>query len=429
METVKFYTLGCKVNQYDTQNIREQFIGARFKELDNNKPADIYIINTCTVTHRADAKSLSLIRRAKGENPKAKIVVTGCLAELDVGKIRKIDGASLILKNKDKKNILKYLLPLNLRTGELANPRTINGISYFKAHTRAFLKIQDGCNNSCSYCKVPLVRGRSQSKPLDEVIREAENLVRNDFREIVLCGICLGAYGGDLKPPVSLVEVIDKLENIEGILRIRLSSIEANDVSDRLIDKIAGSQKLCPHLHIPIQSGDDDILRKMHRSYKRDDYINLIKRIKKKIPSIAITTDCLVGFPGENEENFLNTVRLIKETLPLKTHIFPYSRRDGTCAASEFKEEISHIVVKERLTRMREVAEECASRYKRRFLNTDMLVLIEGKSKLRTNLWEGYTDNYIKVLVESGLNLKNKLIRVHLDSINGVYILAYLEHL
>ena len=413
MQKVKFYTLGCKVNQYETQVIREQFLNSGFQEIDNHLPADVYLINTCTVTQKADADSLHYIRRAKKENPQAKIIVTGCLAALDKDKIKKADTMSLIVKNKDKEKILTHYY----RTIEQKNKRTNPGISYFKGHTRAFLKIQDGCSNFCAYCKVPLVRGESRSKPLKVIVQEAENLVRNGFREIVLCGICLGAFGKDLKPPRSLIDAIAALEKIEGLLRIRLSSIEAAEVTEELIQKIATSSKLCAHLHIPIQSGDDEILKKMQRRYTRDAYLGLIKRIKNQIPQIAITTDVLVGFLGETETNFEQTLDLVKKIMPLKVHIFPYSRREGTLAAQNFSAELNPAIIKERILRLRTIAAACTQHYKKQFLNKTRDVLIEGRAKNNPGFWEGYTDNYLKVLVKSKQDLKNHLVEVKLNQI------------
>lgn len=416
MQTIKFFTLGCKVNQYDTQLMREQFLNSGFKELNNHLPSDIYLINTCTVTQNADSQSLNLIRRAKKENPKAEIIVTGCLAELDEDKIKKIGKINLIVRNKDKERIFALLRRnelngLNETTSQTS--QTHSGITYFKAHTRAFLKIQDGCDNFCSYCKVPLVKGRSRSRDLAQIIQEASSLVQNGFQEIVLCGICLGAYGRDLKPKIHLVNVIAEFEKIAGLLRLRLSSIEAGDITDELIDKMAVSKKLCRHLHIPMQSGDDWVLKRMNRNYQSRDYLNLIKKIRKNVPLIAITTDVLVGFPGETEENFQNTVTLIKEILPLKVHIFPYSKREGT-AANNFADKINPQEIKKRITYLRNIAEDCALKYKRKFLNKALDVLIEGRLRVNPDFWEGYTDNYIKVLVKSKLNLKNKLIRVRI---------------
>lgn len=404
--TIKFFTLGCKVNQYDTQSIREKFLSSGYRESDKNSKADTYLINTCTVTHRADSESLNLIRRAKKENPKARIIVTGCLTELDSGRIKKI-GVSSIVKNRDKGKI-----------------SSVNGISDFKAHSRAFLKIQDGCDNYCSYCKVPLVRGSSRSKPLRQIIQEARRLVEKGFKEIVLTGICLGLYGKDLKPKNSLIKVIGELEKIEGLYRIRLSSIEAGDVTGELIRKMKNSKKLCPHLHIPIQSGDDEVLKKMRRKYTSKGYFNLIRRIKKQIPDIAITTDVLVGFPGEKEDNFRNTLALIKKITPLKVHIFPYSEREGTAAASNLKEEVAPEVIKERILLLKSIADRCSLKYRNRFLGKKLDVLIEGNFKDDSFLWEAHTDNYLRVLIRSNKDLKNRVIHPRLIRIKNESILA-----
>ena len=386
MKSVKFYTLGCKVNQYDTQSIRERFLNCGFQELNNGKGADFCIINTCTVTLRADHKSKGVIRDCIRDNPQAKIIVTGCLVEKDAASLSKIKGAGLIIS--------KRFFP--------------EGISSFSGHTRAFLKIQDGCDNFCAYCKVPLVRGRSKSRTLDKIVQEAGLLVESGFKEIVLSGICLGAYGLDLTPKLGLVDVIEALEDIDGLLRIRLSSIEISDVSCELIDKISRSKKLCRHLHIPLQSGDDQILKDMNRKYCVREYSNIIERIKNRIPEIAITTDVLVGFPGETERNFRNTVNLIQAIVPLRVHIFPYSPRAGSLAFN-FQDRIGPRIVNQRAAYLKAVADSCSLIYKQRFLDKDMDVLIEGRVKDSSVLWEGYTDNYIKVRVKFGQNLNQNL--------------------
>jgi len=365
------------------------------------------VINTCTVTANADSDSLGAIRRAQRENPQARIIVTGCLAELD-GNIIKAVGRKISVLKKQR----------------IAH--SAQRITHFKGHTRAFLKIQDGCDNFCSYCKVPLVRGRSRSRPIEEIIQEAEQLAKNGFKEIVLTGICLGAFN-------HLVELLGELEKIAGLLRIRLSSIEPQDVTDKLIAKISDSEKICPHLHIPLQSGDDEILKKMNRKYSAADYLRLIGKIKKRIPQIAITTDVIVGFPQEKEANFKNTIVVIKKILPLRVHIFPYSKREGTSAAVNFKgvsgrraglnlpygDEVSAPVVKERILRLKDISEKCALDYKRQFLHKKLNVLIESRSKEKPGFWSGYSGNYIKVMVKSKLNLKNQFISVKLNKIGA----------
>ena len=404
MPTIKFCTLGCKVNQYDTQSIRERFLGYGFREVKKNEKADTYLINTCTVTSSADQKSRGIIRSCIRENPKAKVIITGCMVKNDQHSLAKIKGISLIV----------------------SRSFFSQGVTDFYGHTRAFLKIQDGCDNFCSYCKVPLVRGGSRSRPLAEVIKEGEALAAKGFKEIVLTGICLGAYGNDLNPKLNLINVITKLEETSGILRIRLSSIEAGDLSDDLINKMPKFRKLCPHLHIPIQSGDDEILRKMKRKYSRNFYLNLIDKIKKRIPGISITTDCLVGFPQESDKNFKNTLSLIKKIVPLKTHVFPYSARKGT-SAYEFAGENSVDLIQERCRELKEVSEKCSLSYKRLFLNKTAEVLIEGRVKQCPSFWQGYTSNYIRVLVESKDNLKNKIVSLKLREIKDDFIIGRID--
>jgi threonylcarbamoyladenosine tRNA methylthiotransferase MtaB len=408
MKKVKFYTLGCKVNQYETQEIRERFLEAGFLEIKGKEAADIYVINTCTVTAKADKDSLYFIHRSHHENPRARIVVTGCLADLEPKKIKAQPGVSLVVSNHDKIKIAAKLC------GERKKPK--EGISFLEGHTRAFLKIQDGCDNFCSYCRVPLARGASQSRQLSDILREANRLVDRGFKEIVLTGICLGAYGRDFSPCQSLAKVITALEKIDDLLRIRLSSIEAGDVSNDLIQTMANSSKLCCHLHIPIQSGDDGILKRMHRSYTSRDYLELIKKIKKRIRGVAITTDVLVGFPREEESNFKNTLSLLKKISPLRTHIFPFSPRPGTAAAA-FPGIPQKNVIKKRIEQLRKVAQDCSRLFRQRSLGKKMAVLIEGRSPDNPGSWEGYTDTYIKVLISSRKNLRNKLVQARLKKV------------
>lgn len=402
MKTFKIFTLGCKVNQYDTQSIREKLLSRGFAEANNGKKCGYHIINTCTVTASADRQSRLLIRSCVRASPRAKVIVTGCLVEKDVNALATIPGIDFIVS--------KSFFP--------------QGISSFSGRTRAFLKIQDGCNNFCSYCKVPLVRGISKSRPLKEIVKEAEALVKNGFKEIVLSGICLGSYGLDLEPKLNLIDAIEGMEKIDGLLRLRLSSIEAFSVSDELIDKIAKSKKICPHLHIPIQSGDDGVLEKMNRQYTAGYYLNLIKKIRKHIPKIAITTDVLVGFPGEGRMNFENTVNLVRRIKPLKAHIFPYSKRQGTIAAANFKDEVNQHIIKERISRLNTIAESCSLKYKEQFIGNRMQVLIEGASKENPGYWEGYTDNYIRVIVKSKRRLKNKPIILKLKKLFNDFVLG-----
>ena len=401
-QTIKFLTLGCKVNQYDTQSIREAFLKKGFKEAGVNEISDFYLINTCTVTASADKKSSHLIRRYVKTSPRSKVIVTGCMVNKDDRELSKIKGVYLIISRR--------FFP--------------EGISDFSGRARAFLKVQDGCNNFCSYCKVPKARGLSRSRKPEEVAKEAKRLAEKGFKEIVLTGICLGAYGRDLKPRSNLISLIKRLENIGGILRIRLSSIEAKDVSDALIKEIASSEKLCPHLHIPIQSGDDLILKRMNRRYTARDYLVLIKKLKKKIPGIAITTDVLAGFPGEERGNFNNTVKLLKIIKPLKIHIFPYSKREGT-KADKLTNEICPREIRERVSELSKLNTRLAQNYRNKFKNKEKLVLIEARSKEKSGFWEGLTDNYMRVIIRSDSELKNRLIPLRLKRLSRKYFIGH----
>jgi len=407
MKSIKFFTLGCKANQYDTQSIRERFLSRGFREIENGGQPDYFLVNTCTVTSGADQKSRNIIRRCIQANPKAGVIVTGCLAEKDWQSLANIKGIGLIVK--------KNFFP--------------EGISRFSGHTRAFLKIQDGCSNFCAYCKVALVRGRERSKNLKGVFKEAKELVACGYKEIVLTGICLGAYGRGLSPKKDLADAIEVLEKIEGLARIRLSSIEAGDVSLKLIRRMRSSKKLCRHLHIPIQSGEDAILKRMNRKYTSQKYQDLIVRIRSTLPGIAITTDCLVGFPSETEENFMNTVKLVKQIHPLKVHIFPYSSRPGT-EASKLSALVNPALIRARCLRLKRVAKECRERFMQKFIGKKVSVLIEGGAKGDPGFLEGLTDNYLKVKLPFKSGLTNKIVRVKLkrmdgDSFMGEYVDKY----
>lgn len=401
MKTFKIYTLGCKVNQYDTQVIREEYQRKGYLEITANSPADLYIVNTCTVTSSADKKSRHFIHHAHRENPKAQIIVTGCYAQLDAKILNKIPGVTKVNKMK----------------------KTLPAISDFQDHTRPFLKIQDGCNNSCTYCKVHIVRGRSRSKTLAKVIAEAKQLAAKGFKEIVLCGVCLGLYGQDLKPRSSLLQAIKALEKINCLERIRLSSLEAWDINNALIDHIAKSKKLCRHLHIPIQSGDDRILKRMNRKASSRLYADLVKKAQKKIPGLCISTDIMVGFPGESDDNFRSTVKLLQTIKPMRIHIFPYSRRKGTAAAS-FQDPVPANTIIERSNQMKVLARTSELAFMQRFINKKLVVLFEERAKDTPGCWEGHTDNYLKIRVRSARNLKNQLVLVKLVKIQDSHFQA-----
>jgi len=411
MKTFEVKTLGCKVNQYESQALRERMLELGFRENKDSPGADVYIVNTCAVTRRADTLSQEEIRKLSRSHPRARVFVTGCSAENDPEKLKRFKGVAGVLGNQEKDRLADFILTQKDRfsCGErpVVSPSTslrIDGersrtISAFHKHTRAFLKVQDGCDNGCSYCVIPRLRGSSRSRILAEIIEEARDLAKNGYKEIVLCGICLGAYGKDFGLKDGLVKVIETLEEIDGISRIRLSSIEALDISDCLIEKMASSGKLMPHLHIPFQSGDDTLLKLMNRKASTKECRGLILKLRKLVPDIGLTTDIMLGFPGEEEENFKNTLNFLREIRPAKIHIFPFSPRKNT-AAWRFPATLRPEIIKDRVKQTRELAQELARDFCRQYIGRDLDVLVESPGgSLDDGFFPGHSGNYIKVFL------------------------------
>lgn len=412
---VRFVTLGCKVNQYETQRMREIFLSAGFEEAGRGTPAGVCVINTCTVTAKADSDSLYAIRRAVEDNPGALVLATGCLAEKDGDRIKKIKGVSSVLRNACKERILDFV-PVPAAGSIPA------GISFFYGRSRAFVKIQDGCDNRCSYCKVSLVRGRIRSRGGKDILEEISRLAANGYREIVLTGICLGSYGIDKGLPGSLAQLIKDIARVDGLDRIRLSSIEVSDISPALLELFSEDNKLCPHFHVPLQSGDDRILAMMRRRYNGKTFLERIGQIKKSVPGVSITTDVIAGFPGEDEKAFLNTLRTIREIQPLKTHVFPFSPRKGT-AAAEMTGRLSRETIKRRCVVLSGLARECSIEYMKSFIDKEVEVMPEGGSPDTDNkkaFREGYSSNYIRVMFPCAASFpQDAVLRVKLKEITG----------
>lgn len=401
MKTIKFYTLGCKVNQYDSQSIRERFLARGFKEALTDSRADYFLINTCSVTAKADQKSRHMIRGCINANPSGKIIVTGCLAEKDTLALSAVKGIDYVIS--------KTFFP--------------DGIKSFCGHKRAFLKVQDGCDNFCSYCKVPLVRGRSRSRTVNAVVKETKLLVKSGHKEIVLTGICLGNYGKDLKPKLSLVDLLKKIEAIRGLYRIRLSSIEAKDVTGNLIAWIGRSKKVCRHLHIPVQSGDDQVLKLMQRRDSSRSYSQIIKNIRDTIKGVSITTDVIVGFPGETDQAFKHTLELLKSIQPLRVHVFPYSPRSGTKAFSMVVKDAPE-KIRDRIRTVQNLVHTLSRKYLHHLLGKQVEVLFEARSNKYPGFYEGYTDSYIKVFSKALKAKNNEIAILKVKKVMGNALLA-----
>ncbi len=402
MPTVAFSTLGCKVNQYETEALTELFRRRGYEVMDWQEKADIFVINTCAVTAQAVAKSRHQIRHAAKLNPQAKVVVTGCFAQLEAEKIMEIPGVSLVVGTQDRAKIVAMLDEMDFAEPASAVREHIKGLAFedlsvseFSGHTRAMLKIQEGCQNFCSYCIIPYARGPERSRPVSSVLAEAARLGQAGYREVVLTGIHLSSYGRDLESKTDLTGLLHELAKVDGIERIRLSSVEPTDIPDQMVDLFARDRKLCPHLHIPLQSGEDEILRRMNRRYRTQEYRQLVARLRQAIPDIAITTDVIVGFPGETEEQFERLYSFVEEMAFSRLHVFRYSARKGTPAA-KYADPVPKAVQEERSERLRRLGERMALQYHQRFVGRTLSVLFEQEGE-HAGVWSGYTRNYIRV--------------------------------
>ncbi|HGE71184.1 TPA: tRNA (N(6)-L-threonylcarbamoyladenosine(37)-C(2))-methylthiotransferase MtaB [Candidatus Poribacteria bacterium] len=407
MRTVSFLTLGCKVNQYDTQVMRESLKKAGYTLTKDGEKADIYVLNTCTVTSISDRKSRQIIRKIKRQNPQSILIVTGCYAERCPDEILSLDGVDLVLSNKDKPFIdqfLNNLLYHSCISNCISKPSDDidlhTHITTFDGQTRAIVKIEDGCDSMCSYCIVPYVRGkRIKSRPIDSIIHEVSDLAGNGYKEIVLTGIHLGAYGKDLSYSVDLADVLNEIHKVDGIERIRFSSIEPMDLTEKIIDTVSKLPKCAHHFHIPLQSGSDRILNLMRRSYTASDFEKLIINIRAKIPDVGISSDIMVGFPGETDQDFKATCDLVSRMKLSRLHVFRYSPREGT-PASKFPNRVPDRISSKRSDEAIELGHRLMIEFYSQMIGQTHQVLIEDTREGKDQLLAGWTSNYARVLVK-----------------------------
>jgi len=430
---VALVTLGCKINQYDTNAMTSSLEQAGHCIVKRPSEADVVVINTCTVTGRTDYKGRQLIRKAIHQNPSAVIIATGCYAQVQAEGIAGIPGVDYILGNVEKPNIASWVScgekqeVARVHTEGLSELRSLRreSLDVHSGTTRAFLKIQDGCNHSCSYCIIPQARGRSRSLPKSHVKEKVELLLENGFQEVVLCGIHLGVYGQDLQPAASLLDLLGDLERETGIPRIRISSIEPNELTDELLALFSNSRRLCPHFHLPLQSGDPDVLKAMNRPYGPGDFVSLVNRIRKGMPEAAIGVDVIAGFPGEADAAFQNTLHLL-ESLPVTYfHVFPFSPRPGTGAA-RFPDQVPPDQIQRRAEVLRKVGMGKRIAFYTRFLNREQEVLVETKRDGKTGMLKGVSRNYIPVLFEGPDNLERMLVLVEIRALRGKQVFGVL---
>ncbi|GFN34710.1 tRNA (N(6)-L-threonylcarbamoyladenosine(37)-C(2))-methylthiotransferase MtaB [Tepidimicrobium xylanilyticum] len=403
MKKVAFYTLGCKVNQYETEAMEELFKNRGYEVVDNREKADIYIINTCTVTNLGDRKSRQFIRKAKKLNKDSIIAAVGCYSQVAPKEVESIDGVDIVVGTTDRHKIVDLCEKAKAENKKINIVKDIKGhkefeslnISDLQHKTRAYIKIQEGCNQYCSYCIIPYARGPIRSRDLEDIILETERLARAGFKEIILSGIHVASYGKDLRN-VTLTDVIEEVAKIDEIRRIRLSSIEPTFIDRNFMERVISTKKLCDHFHLSLQSGSNTVLKRMNRKYTTEDYQEIVNLIREYMPDAGITTDIIVGFPGETDEEFNETYQFVKDIHFSRIHVFKYSPRKGT-PASKFKDQIHGDIKNERSDRLIHLGEELMKDFNKRFVGRTLEVLLEDK---KDGFIEGYTTNYIRVKVK-----------------------------
>ncbi|MGI6554327.1 MAG: tRNA (N(6)-L-threonylcarbamoyladenosine(37)-C(2))-methylthiotransferase MtaB [Bacillota bacterium] len=420
--------LGCKVNQTEASAIADMFRRSGYKIVDFSEKADVYVIHTCTVTGESDRKSRNLIRRAVRKNPDAVVAVTGCYAQVSSRAVEAMEGVDIVMGTGSLDALVDRVEQVRSDRGEIqavSNGKEFCNLEgqpgYSSDRVRAFLKVQEGCQQFCSYCIIPYARGVMRSRPFKETIEKVEQLTASGFKEIVLTGIRLGAYGKDLDPPVSLASLIKSLGGVPGLQRLRVSSVDPHDFTPELVSVLTSEPVVCPHFHIPLQSGDDTILERMRRRYTAEQYLELIQSLKEKSPLAAFTTDVMVGFPGESEEHFENTKGVIKAAGFMGVHVFKYSVRKGTPAA-EFPGQVPGEVKARRSSEIADLTKRLFSEYASRFLHKEVEVLIEQRD--RKGLWEGHTPNYLVVKLSSTEDYRNKIIPARITGIGDNFVIG-----
>jgi threonylcarbamoyladenosine tRNA methylthiotransferase MtaB len=422
MTTVAFHTLGCKVNQYETEGIWQSFKDQGYERVDFEAIADIYVINTCTVTNTGDKKSRQVIRRAIRKNPEAVVCVTGCYAQVSPGEVMEIPGVDVVVGTQDRAKMIDYI-EQHIETRE-----PVNGVSNimknrvfeemdvpdFSDRTRANLKIQEGCNNFCTFCIIPWSRGLLRSREPENVIKQAQQLVDAGYKEIVLTGIHTAGYGEDFTD-YDFADLLSDLETkVDGLKRIRISSIEASQITEKVMQVIDKSEKIVRHLHVPLQAGSDTVLERMRRKYSTAFYKSQIDRLKQALPGLAVTSDVIVGFPGETDAEFMETYRFIQEIGFSELHVFPFSKRTGTPAA-KMADQVSDEVKNERVHKLMTLSEQQAKDYASRYEGDVVEVIPEEVEEIDGETWlTGYSDNYMRLQFIGDASMIGEIVRVKL---------------
>ncbi|CAK7006068.1 tRNA (N(6)-L-threonylcarbamoyladenosine(37)-C(2))-methylthiotransferase MtaB [Fusobacterium varium] len=425
---VAFYTLGCKVNQYETESIKNQLLKKGYTETAFEEKAEIYIVNSCTVTSVADRKTRNMLRRAKKINPRGILIVTGCYAQTNSKELLEMEEIDYVIGNSDKNAIVNFIEDIENRTMEkvknhnifLDSEYTEYEFATLREMSRAYVKIQDGCNNFCSYCKIPFARGKSRSRKKENIIKEIEKLVEEGFKEIILIGINLGAYGEDLDEGENFESLLKSILEINKLQRVRIGSVYPDKISDEFINMF-DNKKLMPHLHISLQSCDDEVLKRMRRKYGSSLIEERLLKLKKKVKNMEYTADVIVGFPGETEEMFQNSYNLIEKIGFSGIHIFQYSDRENTIASS-FTDKIDAKVKKERADRLEVLKSEMAKKERKKYIGKHLSVLLE--EKINGYLY-GYSENYLRVKIKDNGIEVNSIIDIKINSLEKEMLIAY----
>ncbi|MER0282982.1 tRNA (N(6)-L-threonylcarbamoyladenosine(37)-C(2))-methylthiotransferase MtaB [Clostridioides difficile] len=427
MKKVAFYTLGCKVNQYETEAMLELFEKDGYEQVNSEEYADVYVINTCTVTHMSDRKSRQYIRRVKKKNPDAIIAVVGCYSQVSPEEILDIEEVNLVMGTNDRRKIVEEIKKIDASK----KVSTVDDIMKVKAFeeieisqtngkTRAFMKIQDGCDRFCTYCIIPYARGRVRSRDIDSIVDEVKKLANNGYKEVVLTGIHVASYGKDLKDKdIKLLDVIKQINEIDKIERIRLSSVEPILFTDEFVNEVLKMDKVCPHYHLSLQSGCDETLKRMNRRYTTSEYKTIVDRLRSKMPNVAITTDVIVGFPGETNDEFKETYEFLKEIEISQMHIFKYSPRKGTPAAT-MENQVDPQMKHFRSEQLLNLSKVNFNKFANKFIGSELDVLFEQNTE--GNKFEGLTSNYIRVVVESDKNIQGQILKVKINDVKDEYV-------
>ncbi|MCI8411059.1 MAG: tRNA (N(6)-L-threonylcarbamoyladenosine(37)-C(2))-methylthiotransferase MtaB [Clostridia bacterium] len=412
---VAFITLGCKVNQYETNAMTQKFIESGYEAVSHHEKADIYVVNTCTVTNMSDRKSRQMLRRVKDLNKNSILVACGCYVQVAKDELEKIEEIDIVLGNNEKNNIVEYVenyIKENQKSIQIEDVMyqkefvDFGDVTYTEK-TRAVIKVQDGCDRFCSYCIIPYARGRVRSRNPKNVISEIQKIAKEGIKEVVITGIHVASYGKDFKKDYRLIDLLEEINRIEGIQRIRLGSIEPLLITEDFMERLIKLEKICHHFHLSLQSGCDETLKRMNRRYTTKEFINIVNILRKYYKDVILTTDIIVGFPGETQEEFNKTYEFLKQIKFYKMHIFKYSPRKGTKAA-QMKEQINGNVKEERSQKLIQLSDENEKEYNKEYIGQEIEVLFEEE---KDGIYKGHTKNYILAYCKTSKNLENRIVK------------------